>query len=180
MPDRHLKSFVPDSDEAKAESNGTIVSQVADASAAVEHPHERKIKGENVDTSGITVKGKLADVVRLVMQAGFAVVAFSVVIIGGIWGATAIRTDYKARDAETRADHKDEITKILATFQEQQKISREDEQARDRRHEAGQERMWKRLGEVVDSQREATGAVTRAAGDLKSAADELRKIANKQ
>lgn len=161
---------------------GETISQTG-GEAVAEHPHKRHVEIDGAlpmpDTSGITVKSKLADIVRLVLQAGFAVVAFAAVIGGGIWAAAAIRSDYKARDAETRADHKEEVQKLLTTFTEQQKLVREDIQEREKRHEANNERMWRRLGEVADTQREAVGVMKGVAADLKTTADEFRKIANK-
>ncbi len=99
MPHRdHLKSFVPDSDEAKAAPQngvvddfptprssackGDVVSQVP-AGVAVEHPHERKFKSESPQEAPDKSTGLfgLPKVIVNLGAVGFCLLLFGYVVI---------------------------------------------------------------------------------------------------
>ncbi len=59
----------------------------------------------SIDTTGITVTGKAADVIRLIQQFGMPTVILGVFLALFVGGAVVVRSDFLRQDADRNASH---------------------------------------------------------------------------
>jgi hypothetical protein len=140
-------------------NTGRVVSQ-QNAEAVPESEHHRTVSVQQ-DLSGITGTGAAAESARTMVQFGYAAGfgVFMMFLTSGVLGF--------AYHLQSRA---------IDQMQGQHDQRREDDKERERRNEMQHERMWKRVGEVVDASRQSSMEMRRATDAIEESSASLKKI----